>query len=150
MDDTNITTAIPAAEQALQQLRALPEEQQLAKALDLLSTADQAAERLNWITSEVWAYTEENQLWVAGNMTLEEVKARIDWSAVCRRIQQHEETMRCPEPQHRRHPQAVGATAGGRDPHGAAAYPPRPEPGAEFAPAEQSDLGGGGFAGIGA
>src|SRR5436305_8774586 len=27
-------------------------------------------------------------------MTLEEVKARIDWSAVCRRIQQHEETMR--------------------------------------------------------
>ena len=95
MDDTNITTAIPAAEQALQQLRALPEEQQLAKALDLLSTADQAAERLNWITSEVWAYTEENQLWVAGNMTLEEVKARIDWSAVCRRIQQHEETMRC-------------------------------------------------------
>ena len=47
MDDTNITTAIPAAEQALQQLRALPEDQQLAKALDLLSTADQAAERLN-------------------------------------------------------------------------------------------------------
>jgi len=121
MDDTNTTTAIPAAEQALQQLRALPEEQQLAKALDLLSTADQAAERLNWITSEVWAYTEENQLWVAGNMTLEEVKARIDWSAVCRRIQQHEETMRRPEPQHRRHPQAVGATAGGRDPRGAAA-----------------------------
>ena len=94
MDDTNITTAIPAAEQALQQLRALLEEQQLAKALDLLSTADQAAERLNWITSEVWAYTEENQLWVAGNMKLEEVKARIDWSAVCRRIQQHKETMR--------------------------------------------------------
>jgi len=121
MDDTNITTAIPAAEQALQQLRALPEEQQLAKALDLLSTADQAAERLNWITSEVWAYTEENQLWVAGNMTLEEVKARIDWSAVCRWIQQHEETMRRPEQQHRRHPQAVGATAGGRDPRGAAA-----------------------------
>src|SRR2546430_2453586 len=53
MDDTNITTAIPAAEQALQQLRALPEEQQLVKALDLLSTADQAAARLNWITSQV-------------------------------------------------------------------------------------------------
>ena len=43
MDDANITTAIPAAEQALQQLRALPEEQQLVKALDLLSTAEAAA-----------------------------------------------------------------------------------------------------------
>jgi hypothetical protein len=94
MDNTSITTAIPAANHALQQLRALPKEQQLAKALDLLSMADRAAEQLNWMTSEVWGYTVENRPWEAGNMTVEEVQARIDWSAVCKRIQQHEDTTR--------------------------------------------------------
>ena len=94
METTDITIAAPAADHILEQLRALPREAQLAQVLDLLSRADEAAERVEGLISEVWDYTVDNRLWEAGGMTLGEVKERVNWEALYDRIRRQGRTRR--------------------------------------------------------
>ena len=94
MDTTDVAVAAPAADHILEQLRALPREAQLAQVLALLSKADEAAERIEGLISEVWDYTVNNRLWEAGGMTLEEVKVRVNWEALYDRIRRHGRTKR--------------------------------------------------------
>ena len=94
MDTTDIAVAAPAADHILEQLRALPREEQLAQVLALLSKADEAAERIEGLISEVWDYAVNNRLWEAGDMTLEEVKVRVNWEALYDRIRRHGRTRR--------------------------------------------------------
>ncbi len=81
-------------EELLEQLRLLPRPVQLSRLLEVLSAADEGAEQLEQLTSRAWEYLVENELWTAGEMTLEEVKWRINWPEVCARIVRHRQTQK--------------------------------------------------------
>jgi hypothetical protein len=42
----------------------------------------------------VWTYLVQEELWEADSMTLEEIKASINWSEVCKRISAYRETQK--------------------------------------------------------
>lgn len=92
MEGTDVAIAAPSAESLLRLLPELPQDVQLDRVLGLLSAADECAERLDQLTSEAWHYMVENRLWEAGSMSLEEVKARINYVDVCKRVERHGRT----------------------------------------------------------
>jgi hypothetical protein len=94
MDRTDIKIAESSAEELIGQLSVLPLDVQLRRVLEFLSTIDEYTEQLAQLTSQVWAYLVQNELWKAGSMTLEEVKAIINWPEVCKRIVRYQETQK--------------------------------------------------------
>ena len=89
-----MTTTRYSAEELIGHLQTLPRRAQLRYALDILSEADEHTEQLAHITSIVWTYLVQEELWEADSMTLEEIKASINWSEVCKRISAYRETQK--------------------------------------------------------
>ena len=87
MDETGLIIDQSFPENVIVLLPALPPKAQLDWVLELLSAADECAERLSWLTTEAWKYLVANKLWRAGSMTEEEVKEKINWPAVKERME---------------------------------------------------------------
>jgi hypothetical protein len=94
MDQISLITTGPSAEELIGQLALLPRDVQLRRVLELLSATNECAEWLGQLASQAWAYLVQNELWNAASLSLDEVKAIIDWPEVCGRIEAYRHTQR--------------------------------------------------------
>src|SRR5579862_2031621 len=94
MENSDLTTGESSPEELIGQLPSLAQDVQLGRVLELLSAAGKRTERLEQLTCLAWEYLIQHELWKAGSMSLEEVKAVINWPAVFERIAKHRRTQK--------------------------------------------------------
>ena len=94
MESSNLTTGGSSPEELIGQLPSLTRDVQLRRVLELLSATDECTERLEQLTCLAWEYLIQHELWKASSTSLEGVKARINWPAVCERIAKHRRTQK--------------------------------------------------------
>ncbi len=90
----DLTTVGFSPEELIRQLPSLSQDVQLSMVLKLLSATDECVEWLEQLTCQAWEYLIQHELWEAGSISLEEVKARINWPVVCERIAKHQRTQK--------------------------------------------------------